>query len=897
MNDGTILITPDQGLTLGWSVIPTNRSKRAMIEWREYQARLPTPQELALWQKLKPAAWAIVTGAISRRFTLDFDGQQGHQTIQSLHLTPHRTTPNNGYHVDFAYPGWRISTVSGTIKTELGERWPGLDIRGDGGYVCFTGELQQGRRYAWLRDPAADDIGKLPVKFIDFLQHLPAPAAEPEPARPKPSNGNPPANDTRIDAGRLMRQALEMIPQKGRNASGFWFCTQLRDNRYSQSEAHDHMMDYRQHCPKTNAKGREEEYTEREVLATIDQTYGRAQRGAWEKQGKTKITEPESTVTEPKPAIQPRRKPSHPGHYHYEVSDRGVSYVNQEDEKRIWVCSRLDIVAQARDENSECWGRILRWKDEAGKTHRWVVAMKMLQGQSIQVRETLADGGLLMSLDPKTSHLLAQYIANQEPERSPMYCVPHIGWFDRSFVFPDSAVPADADVSYQSTARGEHFYRSRGTLEQWRENIARKCIGNSRLTFAMSAAFAGPLLRLLNVQGGGFHFSGPSSLGKSTTQWVAGSVWGGGGRNGFARTWASTKNALESIAELHNDACLILDEMRLIDPRDVEQIVYMLANGSGKSRENKTMTGRRTLEWLELILSSGEIKLSDCAALAGQKVRGGAEIRMATIPADAGEGIGIFETLHGTNDPRIFAETLESAAKTWYGTAAPAFLEYVIANYDEILEHGNTYINNLTSKLMGEYPGAAPEVRRVCRRFMLGGFGGEAPTQAGITGWSRGDATAAAVKLFREWLEYRGGWDTTDSMNAIRQIRGIIAGQHNRFRPADPPIDKETGEAIIVTDRLPDALGYWQNIEGEMVYLIDQEAFRSELCAGFDHTDVLQELARRNLLYINEDDRHRRTARTTVTTPAGDKRRGRWIGIVRDRILATEKPNETSEIP
>lgn len=92
--------------------------------------------------KLKPPAWAIITGAVSSRFSLDFDGAQGKQTFERLHIPAHRSTPSCGYHADFTHPGAgrRIATVTGKIKTELGARWPGVDIRGDGGYVLFTGE-------------------------------------------------------------------------------------------------------------------------------------------------------------------------------------------------------------------------------------------------------------------------------------------------------------------------------------------------------------------------------------------------------------------------------------------------------------------------------------------------------------------------------------------------------------------------------------------------------------------------------------------------------------------------------------------------------------------------------------------------------------------------------------
>jgi hypothetical protein len=42
------------------------------------------------------------------------------------------------------------------------------------------------------------------------------------------------------------------------------------------------------------------------------------------------------------------------------------------------------------------------------------------------------------------------------------------------------------------------------------------------------------------AEGGGVHFKGASSTGKSTALHVAGSVWGGGDTNGYIRSWRST---------------------------------------------------------------------------------------------------------------------------------------------------------------------------------------------------------------------------------------------------------------------------------------------------------------------------------------------------------------------
>jgi len=69
------LLTPEAAVALGWSIIPTGRDKKPIIKsWKPFQCRRPTLKELLAWQALRPASWAMVTGAISNRITLDFDG-------------------------------------------------------------------------------------------------------------------------------------------------------------------------------------------------------------------------------------------------------------------------------------------------------------------------------------------------------------------------------------------------------------------------------------------------------------------------------------------------------------------------------------------------------------------------------------------------------------------------------------------------------------------------------------------------------------------------------------------------------------------------------------------------------------------------------------------------------
>ena len=189
--------------------------------------------------------------------------------------------------------------------------------------------------------------------------------------------------------------------------------------------------------------------------------------------------------------------------------------------------------------------------------------------------------------------------------------------------------------------------------------MAAPCAGNSRLVFALCCAFGGPLMGPLVVQTGGFHLVGDSSLGKTTALLMAASVWG---PPNFKKQWRQTDNALEGTAAQHSDSLLILDEIGQAEGRIVGECAYMLANEQEKGRAQRSLQLRKLRTWRLLFLSSGEKSLADHMEEAGKKANEGQLLRMPSVPADAGMGMGMLEDLHGGDDAKHFVETITKAA-------------------------------------------------------------------------------------------------------------------------------------------------------------------------------------------------------------------------------------------
>jgi hypothetical protein len=304
--NATINVAPIDLLALSYSIIPVGSDKVSLLPWAIYQKRRPTAEEIFEWRARNPVAWAIVTGAISGLITLDFDGPAGVETMKGLGIEPHRISGSGGFHADFIHPGWPVKTLNSKSMHELGKRWPGLDIRADGGYVVAIGRNRAGE-YIWLREPGTPNpLDILPVELREFLGLAHAPedpgdlltAGDTEPAevastRPSRSSvtlplapligapGHPPPVPA-VQAHVLLRRAFQEVEGgMGRNVAGFRLCMQLRDNRYTQDEAAALAATYVAGVPSLNTKGQPEPYTTLEFMASLRSAYSEKPRDPW----------------------------------------------------------------------------------------------------------------------------------------------------------------------------------------------------------------------------------------------------------------------------------------------------------------------------------------------------------------------------------------------------------------------------------------------------------------------------------------------------------------------------------------------------------------------------------------------------------------------------------------
>lgn len=212
---------------LGWSVVPSHKAirlqdgtqactcsqgaacvskgKHPAINWTEFQSRRAHENQITEWFSGRYADYGvgIITGKISGFFVVDVDcgpGKQGAETIDNLQFInddlPHTVearTGGGGRHVLLKHPG--DGTWIATTKNILG---PGVDIRGDGGFIVAAPSMHEsGRFYLWHENghPKNTEIADAPAWVVDMASGT----------APSQSDGTPRAAPT--GTGEIIRDA------------------------------------------------------------------------------------------------------------------------------------------------------------------------------------------------------------------------------------------------------------------------------------------------------------------------------------------------------------------------------------------------------------------------------------------------------------------------------------------------------------------------------------------------------------------------------------------------------------------------------------------------------------------------------------------------------------------
>lgn len=160
-------------IQLGWPVIPL-RGKIPLTTGGSKDATLNEPQVRAWWSKWPDANIGVATGHAF--FAVDIDLKEGGEDTWDMLRSQYAALPDTiqqitgtgGKHILFALPEDFV------VKNSASKLGPGLDVRGQGGYIVVAPSIhpETGRAYDWdgMEEIEQTPIAKAPVWLLRLLR-------------------------------------------------------------------------------------------------------------------------------------------------------------------------------------------------------------------------------------------------------------------------------------------------------------------------------------------------------------------------------------------------------------------------------------------------------------------------------------------------------------------------------------------------------------------------------------------------------------------------------------------------------------------------------------------------------------------------------------------------------
>ncbi len=549
------------------------------------------------------------------------------------------------------------------------------------------------------------------------------------------------------------------------------------------------------------------------------------------------------------------------------------------DVKRVrkLIGNHITAVGYVKNPEGGGTGVLLEFRTQRHELQRLVIPRTALIGDGLDALRAIVDRGYHYNLDSRKCLLAYLFGLGGEIER--VYIIADkTGWVNGSFLTPAQTY-GDPNLRFRDPEPDNSMTEIKGTLAEWKSEVAGKCAGNSRLIFGLGTAFAAPLLEPAQIESGGFHLAGITSKGKTTTLSVVASVSG----LKSIPNWLSTANALEGTAAEFNHGLLPLDEIgQAMDAGVLGASAYMLGNGRGKARMTKKLTNSPPKTWQLLFLSTGEFTMAEYFRRDKISIKGGQEARMPSIPADAGRGYGVFEDIHDYKDAMAFVTALETSVRQQQGTALDAYLTQLVEGrkvegFDKELRER---VHLVAGQLSERFNDSA--IGRVAVRFALVQVGLELASSYGLLPFPVEQCGWAVKRMFEAWVNVRGGEGSIEIKEACNRIEHLfVSNQHNSDRIADAQSPQGTRNLLAYrsNDPVTNGIEYW----------VPTPIFNTEFTNGVSKSELVKELQARGWLKSSLDPEHLTRERRI----AGKKYRF----FIFNQFWNDEKSPETPETP
>lgn len=546
----------------------------------------------------------------------------------------------------------------------------------------------------------------------------------------------------------------------------------------------------------------------------------------------------------------------------YTLTNEGVHSTERISDP-VWVS------ANTEDINTGLNGAVVKFIDSKGREKERAFQKGIFFENNNAIAVILANEGL--SIVPGKEKRLREYLGSFQSQIW-MRAVSSIGWLDTpdgelAFLFPSPlgviASAQHAPVIYQPEqySPSVETITSKGTLEDWQDNVAKLCNGNPVLIVSLCIPFAAALLKHVELTSVGYHLYGDSSIGKTTAGQIAASCIGCGADpsdtpdDAYIQKWNTTENALEGLLYAHNDSVLILDEIQTYSGKDFGRAIHNIVGGRSKARMTKYAVLKQQKSWRVLLLSTGEISTRQKIEEENKQIHAGMSVRLIDIPVHR----GIINETHGKTSDE-FVRLLKSNCSKFYGTAIPEFIKQLLSEYENSFALRGTLRAELDRASVLLTPANAESVhRRAINHFELLMVAGEMASKLGIIPLSITEIKTAIEAVVQEWWLHN--INLSDYRRGFENIKAFMISGRVRF--AEIKKGHEGYEAVPVHDQV----GYHKNHQGNDLFLFTLEGLR-EACRGYDYRQVLKEIDKRGYLFRNDKPK----MISVFTIPGFDKR-------------------------
>jgi putative DNA primase/helicase len=324
----------------------------------------------------------------------------------------------------------------------------------------------------------------------------------------------------------------------------------------------------------------------------------------------------------------------------------------------------------------------------------------LLPERKREFKSILATAGYSWPRDKALSDAIWAALVDTSPKKR-FFFASAPGWYGPGFALPGKYFCPDkaADPVKIDPDSIEHvgsFTTGEGSLRDWQQYVAKPARKSSPLCVSISAAFAAPLLRKLNMDSFAVNWFGTTSEGKTVALKVAASVVGLFGPGGGLPSWADSIPGFEGQAMGHRDCILPLDETADGEKEmPLDKRAMAMAFGITRNRPRRLAPtheraqGLKGREYRVIVLSSSERALTEIAIKAGSPRLGGEEVRLIDVPATEPGSQGVFDGKIKKDSERTLLETtkalvdkLAAAAIKYQGHALIAFLRKLTRDED-----------------------------------------------------------------------------------------------------------------------------------------------------------------------------------------------------------------------